>query len=316
MAELDILGLRTFVAICEKHSVTEAARSLGMTQSAVSQRLRRLEDQSRFQLFDRSLRPMALTSAGQILLQRAKAILTDIDHLEFELSGRGELPIPELRLGVADSLGYTLVPALVREIKQTVNRLTVRVDGSADLCRLLIQRDVHAIVSSDPLLDRQDLDRFTIHTEPLMLVAPITPGALDEDLRGVLTHLSRTMPMLRYTAGTPFAQQIELLIRRLSLSPPLEMEFNDSETIVEMVRQGLGWTITTPICLIQSRVALDNVIVRKLPFGDTERSFHLLSRKSELGPLAGRLAKAASKIIHNHVTRRTPAQAPWAEVHH
>src|SRR5919199_819969 len=133
MTDVDLVGLRTFVIVCETRSLTKAARLLGMTQSAVSQRLKRLEDQSRFELIDRRLRPIGPTLAGQALLERARRILAEVDRLEFDLSRRADLPIPELRLGIADSLGSALVPPLVQRIRPSVRQLAIRVDASIDL---------------------------------------------------------------------------------------------------------------------------------------------------------------------------------------
>jgi DNA-binding transcriptional LysR family regulator len=297
LTELDLMGLRTFVAICEKGSVTDAARYLGMTQSAVSQRLKKLEDGCKFQLLDRQIRPIGPTSAGQLLLDRARRVLAEIDKLEFALSHESDLPIWELRLGVSDSLGGTLVPPLVRAIRETVHRLTVRVDNSTELGRRLLHRDLHAIVSSDHLPDREDLERHEIHREPLVIAVSNSVEFPVHDARAILDQLTKTLPFIRYTAGTLLALQIEVLLRRLSLEPPLDLEFNDSDAITEMVRQGLGWTITTPICLQQSRAPLDDLSVIPLPFGGTRRGFYFISRRDELGTLTPRLAKISKDIL-------------------
>jgi DNA-binding transcriptional LysR family regulator len=259
---------------------------------------------------------MALTSAGQLLLQRARLILEDVKKLEYDLSGREELPVAELRLGIADSLGTTLVPSLVREVKSTVDRLSVRVDSSSDLCRLLIHRELHAIISSDPLSDRDDLERYEVFSEPLMLALSSSLGAPTQHVKETLTHLTHTTPFLRYAAGSALARQIESLLRRLSLMPPQDMEFNDSETIMEMVRQGLGWAITTPICLLQSRVPPDEITLIGLPYRDTTHTFYLLSRRGELGALSRRLAQMSTQIIDRKaatitsIVRREAAASP------
>jgi len=57
--------------------MTQSARSLGMTQSAVSQTIASLEHAIDAQLFNRSVRPIALTTGGKILLERARQIIQD-----------------------------------------------------------------------------------------------------------------------------------------------------------------------------------------------------------------------------------------------
>jgi DNA-binding transcriptional LysR family regulator len=311
MIEFDFVGLRTFLAVCEKRSMTEAARHLGTTQSAVSQRLKKLEQKSKFRLIDRQLRPIGPTPAGQALLQRARRILSEIDKLEFELSRRTELPIPELRLGIADSLGSALAPALVSTIRKSVSQLAIRVDASIDLCRLFLDRDLHAIFSSDPLQDRDDLERHEIYREPMILALPIEELVEGEADLPRLERLVRTLPFIRYSPVSPLARQIEVHLRRLGVVPARDLEFNESETILEMVRHGLGWTITTPLCLLQSRVSFDDVAVCRLSSSGISRSFSFICRRNELGSLSRHLFQTSSAVIQERVVRRIAEELPW-----
>jgi DNA-binding transcriptional LysR family regulator len=311
MTEFDFVGLRTFVAVCEKRSVTDAARHLGTTQSAVSQRLKKLEEKSKFKLIDRQVRPIGPTAAGQALLQRAHRILSEVDRLDFELTRRTDLPIPELRLGIADSLGSALAPPLVAAIRSSVQQLAIRVDGSVDLCRLLLGRDLHAIFSSDPLQDRDELDRHEIYREPMIVACSLDPAAEGEDSFARLERLVRTLPFIRYSPVSPLARQIETHLRRLGIAPARDLEFNASETILEMVGHGLGWTITTPLCLLQSRVSFDTLAIGRLPADGVTRSFSFICRRNELGSLPASLIETSCKILQSRVVDRIAAELPW-----
>jgi DNA-binding transcriptional LysR family regulator len=309
--QVDLIGLQTFLTVCEKHSLTEAARALGTTQSAVSQRLKKLEDQTRHRLLDRQLRPIGPTAAGQILFERARRILGEFEQLELELAGRSNILIRELRLGIADSLASALVPPLVEAIRPSVNQLIVRVANSGDLARLLLERGLHAIISGDPLLDRDDLDRWEVYSEPLVLVLPA--GFSQESMQKVesLRRLATKLPFIRYSPVSPLARQIETHLRRLGLTLPRNLEFNDSEAIAEMVAHGLGWTITTPLCVLQARVAFTSISLLKLPAGGLNRSLTLLCRHNELGQLPHRLLQLSCAIIETRVKQRVEAEWPW-----
>ena len=67
--------LRYFVAAAESRNFTKAAEQFYITQTAITQQIRQLEDTLGCALFDRSTRPVALTPAGKIFLTEAKAIL-------------------------------------------------------------------------------------------------------------------------------------------------------------------------------------------------------------------------------------------------
>src|SRR5215472_2402390 len=88
---LDIVLLRTFVAVVEAKGFTRAAAFVNLTQSAVSLHIKRLEEQVGRRLFDRTASKLALTSDGEILLSYAQRILA----LEEEVKTRLGHPEPE-----------------------------------------------------------------------------------------------------------------------------------------------------------------------------------------------------------------------------
>src|SRR5687767_1833546 len=84
-AKVDLRALEVFVTVAETGNMTVAARKLGMTQPAVSQIFRRLEDDVRSPLLDRDLRPLRLTPAGVAVFTRAKQLLADVARLRREI---------------------------------------------------------------------------------------------------------------------------------------------------------------------------------------------------------------------------------------
>src|SRR5262245_35158643 len=97
---LDIVLLRTFVAVVEAKGFTRAAGFVNLTQSAVSLHIKRLEGQIGRRLFDRTAPKLALTSDGEMLLSYARRILA----LEEEVKTRLGHPEPEglIRFGAPE----------------------------------------------------------------------------------------------------------------------------------------------------------------------------------------------------------------------
>ncbi|MEO1091303.1 MAG: LysR family transcriptional regulator [Pseudomonadota bacterium] len=142
---LDTALLRSFVAIAETGGVTSAARQLHQTQGAVSQQLKRLEDQLGQPLFDRVGRGLALAPAGERLLGRAQRMLALNDEIwtsmrKPEMTGR-------VRFGVPHDLVAPLVPPLLKRFARTWPRVQVELvstitktlleelqGGTIDLC--------------------------------------------------------------------------------------------------------------------------------------------------------------------------------------
>src|SRR5512146_3090360 len=80
--DLDLALLRSLVATAHSGSLNRAATTLGLTQPAVSQQLRRLERALGAELLQRSTRGVVLTSSGTVALRYAERVLALVDELE------------------------------------------------------------------------------------------------------------------------------------------------------------------------------------------------------------------------------------------
>lgn len=108
--ELEVRGLRYFVVVAEELHFTRAAARLYVAQQALSRDIRRLEDRVGVPLFERSTRRVALTSAGELLLTRARELLELHDRTVRELRGADKSGL------VVDVVGQGLTPAEVLEV--------------------------------------------------------------------------------------------------------------------------------------------------------------------------------------------------------
>ncbi|WP_281405509.1 MULTISPECIES: LysR substrate-binding domain-containing protein [unclassified Mesorhizobium] len=108
---LDTTLMRTFVTVADKASMTAAANALHLTQGAVSQQVRRLEEALGRSLFERDRRGLRLTSAGERLFGKAKRLLSLNDEIWAEMAANAVAG--QVRFGVPyDLVGTTLAPVL------------------------------------------------------------------------------------------------------------------------------------------------------------------------------------------------------------
>nr|WP_321363786.1 LysR family transcriptional regulator [uncultured Celeribacter sp.] len=98
--------MNVFVAVAETGSFSAAGRKVGLTPSAVSKLIGRVEDRLGVALFARSTRMLQLTSEGTLYLERIKRILADIDEAERLISnGAGAVPKGRLRISASVAFG-------------------------------------------------------------------------------------------------------------------------------------------------------------------------------------------------------------------
>jgi DNA-binding transcriptional LysR family regulator len=105
--------LRVFVRVMDRGSFSAAANDLGLTPSAVSKLVSRLEDRLGVRLLERSTRRLALTPEGETFLARARRIVADIDEAEAEVARARGAPRGRLRINSGTAFGlHQLAPAL------------------------------------------------------------------------------------------------------------------------------------------------------------------------------------------------------------
>ncbi|HLZ65730.1 MAG TPA: LysR substrate-binding domain-containing protein [Aliidongia sp.] len=148
MLEFDLL--RAFVAVAECGGFRRAAERLHLTQSTVSQQIKRLEQETGRPLFRRTTRAVALTDDGEVLLGDARRLL------QLEEAARRRLWAPLLsgvvRLGAVEEVaGGSLPPALGRFARLHSNvRLEVQVGVSAELIEQLDAGELDVVLAKRP----------------------------------------------------------------------------------------------------------------------------------------------------------------------
>ncbi len=127
--------LRTFLAVAQSLSFTQAAATLGIRQPTVSQHIRKLEQAVGRPMFIRDTRTVTLTADGEAMAGFARSILAAYEPAVGYFTGSGLSG--RLRSGVTDDLALTSVPRILRDFRQTYPRIALEltVSQSATLQR-------------------------------------------------------------------------------------------------------------------------------------------------------------------------------------
>jgi DNA-binding transcriptional LysR family regulator len=120
---IDTALLRAFVAVAETNGMTAAAGVLNLTQAAVSQQIKRLEDMFGTRLFERERKGLALTGAGDRLFGRAKRLLAINDEIWSDMT----TPIyeGEVRLGIPNDLVNTYLPSFLKSFARCYPKVQI-----------------------------------------------------------------------------------------------------------------------------------------------------------------------------------------------
>lgn len=125
---LDIVTLRSFVAVADAGGVTRASGFLNLTQSAVSMQIKRLEDMLGVEVLDRSGRQITLTAAGEVLLGYARKILAMNDEAMDRLTR--DPHDGEIVLGVPHDIVYPVIPQVLQHFARAYPKMKVSLISS------------------------------------------------------------------------------------------------------------------------------------------------------------------------------------------
>jgi len=269
---MNILHVRTLIAIHDTATFAQAAETLFLTPAAVSQQMRSLEDELQVELFDRSTRPPRLNAHGMSLVDDARDVLAQFDSLIEKARAPGEIA-GTLRLGSASGIALSLIPRALAELRDLHPRLQVRIDeGLTDpLIGRVRRRELDAAIITEPDPPEPDMTTVPLMEEPLILVAPTTVRSTDWG------DVVRSMPFLRLNPISGVGKIIDATLRRNHISVTEAMELDNSESIVELVKAGLGVGVVPENRLYRVKTTG----IRTMPFGTPQayRRVVLVERK-------------------------------------
>src|SRR5215831_17223821 len=116
---MDLVLLRSLLAVAEHGAVTEAAAALGVSQSALSRRIDQLEQELGAPLLERVGRGVALTALGRLALEEGKQLVQRYDRLKARIVEHLHLDAGVVRIGGgATAVGFLLPGAIAGFLKQ------------------------------------------------------------------------------------------------------------------------------------------------------------------------------------------------------
>jgi DNA-binding transcriptional LysR family regulator len=178
-------GLHLLVAIADSGSFTAAGARLGLTPSAVSKGVMRVEARLGVRLLQRTTRRMALTDAGEAYVARGRQLIADFEGLEREMSSRDKTIRGALRVSAPAIYGSLKVAPLLVELARKHPALDVHLRCEDRLVDMVGERiDVAVrILSALPaefVARELTADRRGLYASPAYLRGARAPRTLDD----------------------------------------------------------------------------------------------------------------------------------------
>ncbi|QEI06592.1 LysR family transcriptional regulator [Pigmentiphaga aceris] len=232
--------LKTFIAVSEYGSFAAAADRVALTNAAVGQQMRALEEEMRRELFDRSHRQIRLSREGLLLLPKAKRLVADYEKMLADTSADAQMEGEVTIGGITSAMGL-LANCLVK-LKLVHPRVSVTLTTakSDELTRLVISGELDAALIVEAT--RQNFSALSwtrLYEEPVVLLANASQTAGEDDV----VQLLRTMPFIRYDKSTAIGRKVDRVFKSADIVPEQILELNSIIGIADLVKQKVGVTI-------------------------------------------------------------------------
>ena len=169
----DLADLRLFIHIAESPSLTQAAKRAHLSLAAVSVRIKALENQLNTRLLYRDSRGVEITPAGQRLLQHARVIMRQVDHLKLDFQEQSDGEAGHIRIFANTTAVTEFMPNILARFLAEHPGVTVDLQErlTRDIVRGVLDGTTDLGVVAGPV-DAPDLQTIHFSTDRLVLVAP------------------------------------------------------------------------------------------------------------------------------------------------
>lgn len=230
-AELEML-----VLVAERGSLSAAARQLGISPSAVSKTMSRLEARLGVQLLQRSTRRMQLTPEGSQLYERGKRVLADLDELEACVAVRSA-PRGLVRINTSSSTGKMLLVPLVPQLLAAYPGLSLEISLSDQIVDL-VEAGIDIAIRWGQLPPSDMVARLLGHTRQVILASPAYLERMGRPLHptDLARHVRLGWSYQRAIPHWPFLVDGQ----RVAVEIGEVVRVNDSDVMRELALAGAG----------------------------------------------------------------------------
>ena len=241
---MDIRQLRYLVALADERHFTRAAAREHIAQPALSQQIKRLEDELGLTLVERSTRQVTITDAGELLVARSRRILAEAEAARAELESLKGVESGRVTVGAMHTMGpidVSLVLAIFHERHPAVE-LTVREQSSEELASMLRDDELDlAFLSVTERVESEGLGLHQLVSEELVAVLP-TDHRYARRRRLPMAELEDE-EFIAFREGARLRELLESAGRHAGFEPNIKLESNESGRIRRLVARGMGVAI-------------------------------------------------------------------------
>ncbi len=238
--------LKQFLTLVETEHFARAAKKCGLSPSAFTRSIKRLEDNFGFELFERDNRSVRLTYGGNLFRDYAREILDKMGEFEFRAAGGMESLQGEISIFGSITACNSILPSFIAKFRREYGAIHVRLaTGEAyDAMTMVAENEVDVSVIMKPDEMPETLDFLPIMDTPLLFIAHADFSPIDEENLGDIPFVLPSRGLARDRADEWF--------RNKGVSPNIYSQVNSNEAVLALVNLGCGVGVVPELVLEKS----------------------------------------------------------------
>ena len=273
---MDLLPLEHFIAVVEERSFSRAAEKVFRTQPAVSQSIKKLEDEIGTPLFARDGPELALTKAGKVLLDYARRMLSLRDEAFHDLAQLESLNAGTVAIAAHESAAFYLLPSALRDYAKKFPRIKIELHCSpiSEIPEKVLDREVDlGFVVEKPAF--HELRSVPVFSDVLILIAPANHPLAWQ--RTVCFKDLEQEPLVVHNRCKSTSGMTMQLFRRNNIPFRVAVELSSFECMKSFVQQGVGLAILPRLAALRE-LREGTLVEIPLQGLDIQRRTFLISR--------------------------------------
>ena len=277
---MTLTQLQYTLAVAEEGNFTQAAEKCFVTQPTLSMQVQKLEEELAVKLFNRSTKPISLTTIGEKIIEQAKIILKEARRMDDIVSMERGIVGGNFRLGIIPTIMPTLLPLFLNTFIKKFPKVNLKIEelNTAAIVEELKNGKLDAGIAASPLEDSKLIEKplyyepfvgYIPQTHPLSKLKSLNPSDLEK------------MDILDLEDGHCFREHVLKLCQTPNPTNSFNLKSGSFETLIHLANDGLGMTL---LPYLQTRNLSPKNKENLRPFESPEpaREISLIYSKSQL----------------------------------
>ena len=238
--EFELRHLRYFVAVAEEKNFTRAAEKLFIAQPPLSRQIQQLEEELGVKLFERGVRPLKTTMAGEFFYEHGKQLLVQVNELKLMTQRLGNVN-ESLRVAYVASTLYGKLPQIINIFRQRYGNIAL------ELFEMTTMEQIHALKEGDIdigfgrlYLQDPSVRRIVLRKEPLVLAVPFNHRFIGRKEITLDQIVSEKIIIYPQKPRPSFADQVLEIFKFIGLQPERLFEARELHIAMGLVAAGEG----------------------------------------------------------------------------